>query len=359
MRFLRYAVAGLFTASFAAAYAVANPVNFSETTGFGLDALRVQIKKIRVDTEIVNPFDPSRPQIYSVYYDIPFRFDIATLHLIPDLSGAQATNDPSRMCANLSVLVNNAFDGTVLKGAMVTVNGANVATNDQGIAAFSNVSSGETTVAVAVSGFVADSSVKNLACGANNVTLALNPTSGTGAVAANQVRVVLTWGETPEDLDSHLTGPQPGLSASSLNEANRFHVYFWNETSDVANLDVDDTTSFGPETITISPPTDASALRPGVYRYSVHHYEGTSTMKDAVVKLYVGNNAPRTFTPDAAMVTGTSDLWTVFELSVDAAGRVSILPVNAYKAGIYEDNVRSGERHYGAAESPDLLDLRK
>jgi hypothetical protein len=359
MRFLRYAVAGLFAVSFTAAYAVVDPINFSETTGFGLDATHVQIKKIRVDTEVVNPFDPSRPQIYSVYYDVPFRFDIATLHLVPDLAGAQAANDPNRMCANLSVLVNNAFDGTVLKNAMVTVNGKNVTTNDQGIATFSNLTAGDTTVAVAVTGFVSDNSLKNLVCGANNVTLALNPASGTGAVAANQVRVVLTWGTDPVDIDSHLTGPEPGLSASSLNEANRFHVYFWNESSDVANLDVDDTTSFGPETITISPPSGANTLRQGVYRYSVHHYEGVSTMKDAVVKLYLGNNAPRTFTPDASLVTGTSDLWTVFELTVGTAGHISVLPVNAYTAGIYEDDVRSGERHYGEAESRDLLDLRK
>jgi hypothetical protein len=46
-------------------------------------------------------------------------------------------------------------------------------------------------------------------------------------------------------------------------------------------------------------------------------------------------------------------------LTVDSAGRIGVLPVNHYSTDVYEDDVRSGDRHYGAAESRELLDLRK
>jgi len=76
------------------------------------------------------------------------------------------------------------------------------------------------------------------------------------------LRIVLTWGQYPYDLDSHLTGPLAGSS-------DRFHMYYGDDvpTGSNVNLDVDDTYSYGPETTTILSYTD------GVYRYSVNNYD--------------------------------------------------------------------------------------
>ena len=72
-------------------------------------------------------------------------------------------------------------------------------------------------------------------------------------------RIVLQWGLNPRDLDSHLTGPTPS--------GGRFHVFYSHTIeNEAAELDVDDTSSYGPETITIH------RLIPGVYRYAVHDY---------------------------------------------------------------------------------------
>jgi hypothetical protein len=76
----------------------------------------------------------------------------------------------------------------------------------------------------------------------------------------------LTWGESPDDLDAHLTGPcDPDDGGCS----DRFHVYFANEgTLDSppwAYLDTDDVSSFGPEIMSIS------KCIPGTYRYSVNN----------------------------------------------------------------------------------------
>ena len=69
-------------------------------------------------------------------------------------------------------------------------------------------------------------------------------------VQNGQLRVVLTWGETPRDLDSHLDTPSG------------CHVFYGRKQCDGGreSLDTDVTDSYGPETINIH------SLVPGVYR---------------------------------------------------------------------------------------------
>lgn len=331
-------------------------IDFSGTTGVALSADRVLIKNIRVDNEVPNPFDPSRPTVYSVYYDVPFRFDMATLHLIPDLSGA-VSNTPERNCANLVVAVTDAYTGRFLAGASVTVGSANqFSASTDGNATFANLPSGVASITVSANGYENSTRTPLLACGSNSLGVALNPTTGSGALTASQVRIILNWGENPVDLDAHLTGPEPGLAVSSINDADRFHVYWSNQASadNVAVLDVDDTSSFGPETMTISPPSNQTVLRPGVYRYSVHHYEGSSTIaaSGANVEVIAGSEH-RSFTPPAGGV-GVKDVWTAFELVVES-GHITIRPVNTYQQGVSPSGtVRS--RTDGVL--PDVEDVR-
>lgn len=95
---------------------------------------------------------------------------------------------------------------------------------------------------------------------------------GNPKLEQGNIRFVLTWGYLPKDLDSHLITP------------NKEMVYFGNKNpyGAGANLDVDDVTSYGPETITI---TD---LQEGEYIYLVHNYSGYPdlTVSDAVVQIY-------------------------------------------------------------------------
>lgn len=99
-----------------------------------------------------------------------------------------------------------------------------------------------------------------------------------------EIRIVLTWNETPTDLDSHLRGEN--------SDGNDLHVYFSSEVAYMSNgdiaaeLDVDDTSGFGPETTTIH---DVS----GSYVFYVLDYEMTGTMyeKGATVKIYTDNDS--------------------------------------------------------------------
>lgn len=144
-----------------------------------------------------------------------------------------------------------------------------------------------------------------------------------GSTTAGSATIKLTWGTNPSDLDSHLTIPIAGSTS-------RTHVYFGNPGSltaaPYAKLDVDDMSSFGPEVITIN------RFIPGRYRYSVHHWSGTSTIlaSPARVELTL-NGVTRVFTPPAGSPVSGS-VWVVMELNVDSAGSVTVTPVNTYSS---------------------------
>jgi hypothetical protein len=148
-----------------------------------------------------------------------------------------------------------------------------------------------------------------IAVGNNDVTpdqdVVLSP------LGTSEIRIVLQWGRTPTDLDAHLTGPDPA--------GGRFHVFFPAGSRGAlaappfAALDVDDVSSFGPETITIT------QLSSGTYRYSVHDFtnrnSATSTAlanSGAQVEVYIAGGFVRRFLVPPGRA-GT--LWTVFELS--------------------------------------------
>lgn len=136
----------------------------------------------------------------------------------------------------------------------------------------------------------------------------LGQTSTSESLEEGQVRIVLEWGENPSDLDSHLTGPAA--------DGDRFHVYFANqEPADAgANLDVDDVTSFGPETITIT------NSRSGTYRYSVYNYSDQSDdgavgieESPASVKVFDSDGQQASYSPPPAS-PGDGNTWRVLEI---------------------------------------------
>lgn len=138
-------------------------------------------------------------------------------------------------------------------------------------------------------------------------------------LASTEYRIVLTWGENPRDLDSHLWIP------------NGEHCY-WppsNRTVSGANLDIDDIASYGPETVTIT------QVFPGTYTYAVHHYcdwgddQGTITTSNALVKVYDEFGMLRTFYVPSDS-SGSCWWWTVFEIDGETG---LITPINTISVG--------------------------
>ena len=342
-----------------AAQAQTFSVDLSDVRGTGLGQGRVLIENIRLLQSTPNPAAPGTNTSVETTYNVTFRLDPATLQLVADgLTPTGGVND----CAAASVSVFDAVRGqnAPLAGVLVTVGRQIRATDTNGVANFTQLPSGPVSVYVSVSGYTPAVRTVQLACTAPTaVAMSLSPTvAGSGAIAAGQFRVILNWGENPSDLDSHLTGPGTG--------ADRWHVYFGDQRSGgVCALDVDDVSSFGPETVTC-PATSANAgavpLTPGVYRYSVHHYSGSSTMgtSGANVRLELGNGAVYTYTPPALAWRGDEDVWTVFELTVSANGTLSVAPVNTLGSSS-SSSVRSvpgPSPQFGRAEDPHLMRLR-
>ena len=131
--------------------------------------------------------------------------------------------------------------------------------------------------------------------------------------------VRLTWGESPRDLDTHVIGP------------NSFHIWYSNKgsltTEPFANLDVDDTSGFGPEVFT------ALRLEPGLYHYAVYNFSGTTTpnITNSPTRVEVTvNGSTQVFTPSAGEGSGDR-WWYVFDIEVDATNNsMRIIPVNSW-----------------------------
>jgi len=133
--------------------------------------------------------------------------------------------------------------------------------------------------------------------------------------------IKLTWGEAPTDLDSHFFGP-------SNTNGDEFHIYYSNTEEQINDtliyLDVDDTSSFGPEIITI--PTFPLA---GRYQYIIYKYssdDGTIFSSPARIELNLESNVS-IFSPPQGEPT---DYWHVFDFVVDNDGNVTIEPINKW-----------------------------
>lgn len=358
--FLRGAVA--LAAGLMASAAFAQTIDFSSTRGAGVSQSDVLIENIRVLVPVPNPFQPGTTTTVETNYNVNFRFDPTTLHLVP--TGLQQTGgEGAQACATANVTVFDALRGAnaPLPNASVTLGGQTAQTNAQGVATFSALPPSLFTITAVAQNYRQASQAAVLNCTApNNIAMALSPSSpAAGGLVAGQFRAILTWGQNPSDLDSHMTGP-----ASTTDQ--RWHVYYSNKLAgDMCGLDVDDTTSYGPETVTCPRTNDTTTrLRPGVYRYSVHHYSGTTNIgsSGANVRLELPGGQTYTYTPPAGAYLGTNDVWTVFELTVDGNGTMRVAPVNTITPSIGAGAVRTPgaaqaapEVQFGAAEDASLF----
>lgn len=134
----------------------------------------------------------------------------------------------------------------------------------------------------------------------------------------DQLRIVLDWGASPKDLDSHLLGP--------TSSGGEFHIYYSRQTykendTIIARLDRDDQDGYGPETTTIYDPIE------GVYTFYVYNFgyaEGL-TESGASVRVYTGYSNEPEYVFNIPMKASAQKYWTVF--TYDSRTR-KVTPVN-------------------------------
>lgn len=178
---------------------------------------------------------------------------------------------------------------------------------------------GNYTVEISKDGYIAGYfnvvSVKNKS-GAYE-TMVLTP-----VLDENEYRIILTWDANPRDLDSHLT-------YYDSSGAKKMHVYFSNKTGyingvPVAQLDVDDTSGYGPETITMT--LNAENLKNGeFFRYSVYKFSGANSLaaSNAVVRLYAGNSLLDTYSVPAYL-SDDKNVWQVFKITKNGVSKINV-----------------------------------
>lgn len=196
-------------------------------------------------------------------------------------------------------LVWDATTGVGISNVRVTVlgrSGYSTTTDDYGIFEF-DVPAGSVVLHFVLAGY--DFGDVTVVVAANETTeIYGGQILGTPPLQSGTYRFVLDWGELPYDLDSHLITPSND------------EVYYANQdpAGAGANLDLDDTSSYGPETVTITVP------QTGTYQYFVYNFSGSPdiTTSGARVRFYNTSGLVRTFT---VPTTGTGRYWLVCTLN--------------------------------------------
>lgn len=130
-------------------------------------------------------------------------------------------------------------------------------------------------------------------------------------LSAKGLKAVLSWGDHPSDLDSHLRAYKDNYE--------QFHVYYSDKDYIVdgvthVNLDVDDTDYYGPET------TSIYYKDPGfIYYYYIYDYSGTDGIpEDAYINIYdEGNLIYRVDPPTEHLHSSSYRYWKVFSYNAN------------------------------------------
>lgn len=245
-----------------------------------------------------------------------------------------------RTVANLTLRVRSGIN--VTEGTIV----ATTKTNSQGQYTFTDLPAGNYTVEIVDQRtlsneeeryFTSTFAIKVL----GNKSIPNQNGHVTNGLAADQLRIVLRWGSQPSDLDSHIVGPTANGGS--------FHVFYnakthYESSVLMTDLDLDDRSSYGPETTTIYQPVS------GDYVFLVHDYSNRNKTSSsalansgAYVEVYLGTSAVAAYTFYVPNNNGT--LWTVFSYDSDTG---IITPINTMS---YQSNASAvGSQYYSTRE---------
>ena len=223
--------------------------------------------------------------------------------------------------------VTNAVNGRPIPSASVRIVNTNLqrSADTNGSFTLNDVPQGPQTVAVTAPGFIANSVPVNVVPRQTQpVGISLSPVT----LNPGQIRIILNWGRTPNDLDAHLLVPTPSTTEVCFLQRGIL------TSSPFAQLDTDEKfhsdpdSRLGPETITIAAPSAVPPPRfAGTYRYFVRNFRLAErdllTSSGASIQVVTGDNDTE-IARFTIPTTGTGRDWEVFTLD-GATG--SITPI--------------------------------
>jgi hypothetical protein len=216
-------------------------------------------------------------------------------------------NESATTSGTTNVTIKDAYNGAVLTNGYISLregqnNKSGTVTQTINSDGDSNIEvtlfPGHYTIEAGANGYAKSYSTVTIVGDVNvNKEVSISP-----VLADDQLRAVLTWGQFPSDLDSHLV--------KKINGVESYHVYYENQVlaNADASLDIDDTSSYGPETVTINN-IDPNAI----YTYYVYNFSGgeDSVLPDsgAKIDIYSGDSSQTLFIPNEG-----GQYWKVFEI---------------------------------------------
>lgn len=208
-------------------------------------------------------------------------------------------------------IINNAVTGSGLGGVALSFrSGWNNTKNGNVVATAVTDSNGAYSVMLPIGNYTMYCTKEGFVPTTVNIVVQTGNTSSQNGsmspvISGSSYRIVLTWGNDPQDLDSHIEG--------KLMNGDPFHVYFGNGSQsdgdvEFCKLDVDDRSGYGPETITL----DAMVDQP--YYYYIHNYSGSGPLiaSGAQIKVYQGESLKATFNVPTDQADGA--YWNVFAI---------------------------------------------
>jgi hypothetical protein len=223
----------------------------------------------------------------------------------------------------LSGQVLSLVTGAPVSGATVGIDGLTTTTDAAGGFSFGALEVGTYQVTITAPGFITLTQTITISPGATT------PLTFLLATAFSDVTITLTWGAQPVDLDLHLSGPAPGGA--------RFHASFVDPNPvPYASLTLEDDNGFGPEQLVIRRDPGTGTFVAGDYHVWVHNFlpspPGFNVSQGRVI---VNKDATLLRVFDVSDATGDPNLalWYVTNLQVDAAGNVTVVPVQQFTNG--------------------------
>lgn len=288
------------------------------TTDLAVGSYKVHFSKEGYETaiasiEVTENFDVIVPQV--LFLDEEAEDSVGTVSTI--VVDAQ---DPTLIIFGASIIVREGLNSP--SGEYVTsFNSAEVATEVV-------LPVGYFTLEISHEGY--DTLYESIAVSSAEIlNKSINLSSEGGNLGDGEARIVLTWGTTPNDLDSHLTFGDN-------------HIYFSNKSGGGVSLDVDDVSSYGPETITIDSVSPDTTYSYYIYNYST---SGRFSESQAQVKLYF-DGTTRTYNAPG----GEGYYWNIFDIV-----NGTLVPCNS---GCISNTASSRSRANNKNATPFIMPLK-
>jgi hypothetical protein len=220
----------------------------------------------------------------------------------PDVEKAMILSDMALMKLDglIPMRFANALDGKPIPGARVEIPGiGSFVTDYRGIISFPKHEDGTFTLVFSKAGFITTPIPFKI-----QVSTVINNWFSVSPGLNGDFRFVLDWGERPSDLDIH------------FEKQDGYHISYRNMRTVAdgsAKLDRDDTTGYGPETITVARAEPAGTYRLYVIDYTAGGNSASTALSrsGATVRVYNNDRLLYTFT---APPSGNGYRWNVCDI---------------------------------------------